>query len=87
MKNLINRNHNAVVKRGCINKNTTIFDFLGKLKEEVNEVETAINNNSNINEEFADVMCVCFSYFKHNNVDIEEILKQIVIKNESRIKN
>lgn len=83
---IFQRNYNAVVKRGLIKPDTTIVDFIVKLKEEKHEVIQAFveGDEDRINEELADCAVVCLNALIHRGVNIEEILTQIAIKNENR---
>lgn len=89
MKELIERNYQAVVNRGLINLGTTDNEFLDKLGEEMIEAETALFNQDklNLNEEIGDCIVVCLNWLIHRNVDIENLLTDIAIKNENRANN
>jgi NTP pyrophosphatase (non-canonical NTP hydrolase) len=95
MKKIIETNYDSTVKRGLITPETNILDFYKKLKEEVGELEQAIDelfkcveakaiHFKNIEEELCDVILVCLNCAKHFDIDIEEELKNKIKKNYSR---
>ena len=94
MKDLIERSYEAIKDRGLINKDTLIIDFVNKLKEEVSEIEELCDKNGLVRfvdmekflNEWSDAMSVCFNFFTHYSVDIENIFKSNVEKNETRAK-
>ena len=89
MKKLINDNYKSIVDRGFITPTTTLFEFLDKLDEEVEELnkEALISKEwSNLPEELADVILVCLNLAKHFNIDIEQELKNKIRINEYRAK-
>ena len=89
MQELIGDNYQSIVDRGFITPNTTLFEFLDKLDEEVEELnkEALISKEwSNLPEELADVILVCFNMAKHFDIDIEQELKNKIRINEYRAK-
>lgn len=88
MKKLIERNHKSIVDRGLITPNTTKMQFIDKIFEEVNELESYyLDNNGEIDEfELADIILVCLNMAKHYNIDIEKILLEKIKINERRSK-
>ena len=90
MKKLINDNYKSIVDRGFITPTTTLFEFLDKLDEEVEELKTESEipkQYSNLPEELADVVMVCLNMAKHYNIDIEQEIKNKIKINKQRAKN
>ncbi len=90
MKKLINDNYKSIVDRGFITPTTTLFEFLDKLDEEVEELKTESEipkQYSNLPEELADVVMVCLNLAKHYNIDIEQEIKAKIKINKQRAKN
>ena len=90
MKKLINDNYKSIVDRGFITPTTTLFEFLDKLDEEVEELKTESEipkQYSNLPEELADVIMVCLNMAKHYNIDIEQEIKNKIKINKHRAKN
>ena len=89
MQDIISTNYQSIVDRGFITPNTTLFEFLDKLDEEVKELnkEALISKEwSNLPEELADVILVCLNMAKHFDIDIEQELKNKIRINEYRAK-
>ena len=89
MQDIISANYQSIVDRGFITPTTTLFEFLDKLDEEVEELnkEALISQEwSNLPEELADVILVCFNLAKHFDIDIEQELKNKIRINEYRAK-
>lgn len=89
MQNLISANYQSIVDRGFITPTTTLFEFLDKLDEEVEELnkEALISKEwSNLPQELADVILVCLNLAKHFDIDIEQELKNKIRINEYRAK-
>jgi NTP pyrophosphatase (non-canonical NTP hydrolase) len=89
MQELIGDNYQSIVDRGFITPTTTLFEFLDKLDEEVEELnkEALISKEwSNLPEELADVILVCLNMAKHFDIDIEQELKNKIRINEYRAK-
>ena len=80
LKQIIERNYKATVKRGLITDKTTPFEFALKLKEEVSEW----HNDPNDPHENADVILVILAYCEHHNIDIQKALEEKTIYNENR---
>ena len=90
MQELIGDNYQSIVDRGFITPTTTLFEFLDKLDEEVEELnkEALISKEwSNLPEELADVILVCLNMAKHFDIDIEQELKNKIRINEYRAKH
>ena len=90
MKDLISDNYQSIVDRGLISPTTTLFEFLDKLEEEVEELEKEAlrpKQYSNLPEELADVIMVCLNMAKHYNIDIEQEIKTKIKINKYRAKN
>ena len=89
MQDIISINYQSIVDRGFITPTTTLFEFLDKLDEEVEELnkEALISKEwSNLPEELADVILVCLNLAKHFDIDIEQELKNKIRINEYRAK-
>jgi len=89
MQDIISANYQSIVDRGFITPTTTLFQFLDKLEEEVEELnkEALISKEwSNLPEELADVILVCLNMAKHFDIDIEQELKNKIRINEYRAK-
>jgi len=90
MQKLISDNYQSIVDRGLISPTTTLFEFLDKLEEEVEELEKEAlrpKQYSNLNEELADVIMVCLNLAKHFDIDIEQEIKNKIKINRYRAKN
>jgi len=90
MKELIEANYKSIVDRGLIAPSTNLFEFLDKIDEEVEELnKEALKPRpiSNLPEELADVIMVCFNMAKHYNIDIEQEIKNKIEVNKQRAKN
>jgi NTP pyrophosphatase (non-canonical NTP hydrolase) len=86
MQELIGDNYQSIVDRGFITPTTTLFEFLDKLDEEVEELnkEALIPKEwSNLPEE---VILVCLNMAKHFGIDIEQELKKKIKINQQRAK-
>lgn len=87
MQDIIITNYQSIVDRGFITPTTTLFEFLDKLEEEVEELTNEAlkpKQYSNLPEELADVILVCLNFAKHYNIDIEEELKNKIKINQLR---
>jgi NTP pyrophosphatase (non-canonical NTP hydrolase) len=85
MRKIIEDNYQSTVKRGLINEETKISDFIMKLEEEVQEfIEAETLSLPNANEELADIILVCLNFAKHYEIDIEQELTNKIKKNETR---
>lgn len=85
MKALIESNYQSIVNRGLITPKTTTRDFILKLNEEVQEFKDYYRKTTKIDpEEVADIILVCLNMCKHNEIDIEQHLKNKVEKNWNR---
>ena len=99
MKKIIEDNYKSIVDRGLITPSTNYLEFLDKLDEEVKEFKQALNwwtrkdslgfkpMHISVCEELSDVIMVCLNFAKHNNIDIEQEIKDKIKVNEQRAKN
>jgi NTP pyrophosphatase (non-canonical NTP hydrolase) len=86
LKEIINRNYAATVRRGKIIKSTDSYEFIEKIKEEINECEEIINDNNFPDPlEIADIIIVALNFAKHYNIDIEKTIEEKTIINEKRL--
>jgi len=87
MKKLIDRHYEATRKRGLIDSDTDMNDFLGKLSEEVLEVNEAYDDGrfSASISEVVDVVAVCLNTLHHFGYDFEAMYKLNVEHQENRI--
>lgn len=88
MKDIINRNYDSIIKRGLITSSTKPREFISKLYEECEELETSFltGTNEQKSEELADVILVCLNIAKHYKIDIEKELNNKIEKNYERSK-
>lgn len=86
MKKIIEDNYESIVKRGLINNDTNMTDFITKIFEEVSEFEEAVEIGTlkDIKEELADIILVCLNTAKHYGFDIEKELINKINKNKNR---
>lgn len=86
IQEIINRNYQATVKRGLIKPETTKTEFLLKLQEEVFELDCAIYNRLQHDENFemADCILVVLAMAKHFNIDILKVMEEKTLYNEKR---
>lgn len=83
MKKLFQQHYQAIVKRGLINDDTNLDDFLDKLDEEVFELKESIDFwvIEKFKQESIDCICVLTNMLQHLGVDIEvELRKNIKIQ-------
>ena len=87
IQEIINRNYEATKKRGLIDEKTNAYNFTSKINEELNELDESIYNcGKKFDEkELADIILVCFSMAKHNNINILQFLEEKMLFNEQRI--
>lgn len=88
---IIDRNYQATVRRGLINENTPIYDFLRKINEEYKELYCSyidpLIHNDELGfdpKELADIALVCFAMATHYNIDLLKVMEQKTIFNEQR---
>jgi len=87
LKEIIDRNYKATVKRGLISNKTTFIDFFNKANDEFDElIESWIDHDLTIFDtmELADIILVCLAMAKHFNIDIQKALEDKTIFNEQR---
>lgn len=96
MKDLIQRSYEAIQARGLITDETTRYDFLEKIREELSEAEIECEHithdlyrnipkhKKRYIEEITDTMTVCLMQLKHLGCDPIEEFEKVVIKNEQR---
>ena len=89
MKELIQRNYDAVVARKLISESTTDKQFWEKLSEEYDEVYQPYmkRDRKELSKELTDVIVVCINWLTHMGFDIPKLLEQNAIKNEERVKH
>lgn len=84
-KEIIERNYNATVKRGKITSETTVKDFISKIIEENKElIESRLTHNIFDEKELSDIILVCTTMAKHYNIDIQKVLEEKTLYNETR---
>lgn len=86
MKKIIEFNYQSTVNRGLINEDTTINDFINKIKEEESEmIDESYNVESDLfANELADLIMVCFNIARHYKIDIERHILNNILKNMKR---
>jgi NTP pyrophosphatase (non-canonical NTP hydrolase) len=86
IKEIINRNYAAQLKRGKITKKIDFYDWIIDIRDEVNELWNSYpKHNSTFDEkELADIILVCLSMSKHYNIDIVKVLEEKTKYNEER---
>jgi len=80
LTDITHRNYEATKRRGLITKFTTFYDFIFKLKEEVDEFYA----DSEAWSELADIALVCFSMAEHYGIDLIEEMRKKTEFNEKR---
>lgn len=83
IKQIIERNYKATVKRGLISESTGFKDFINKLKEEVTELEDE-KFTDNMAIEMADVALVIFAMAEHYNINLIAEMERKTLYNEKR---
>jgi NTP pyrophosphatase (non-canonical NTP hydrolase) len=85
MRKIITDNYKSIVKRGLINSDTTLKDFIIKIEEELDELWQHYNLTETLDPyELADIILVCLNTAEHFNIDIEHILKEKITINQKR---
>jgi NTP pyrophosphatase (non-canonical NTP hydrolase) len=86
IKEIINRNYAAQLKRGKVTKKIDFYDWIIDIRDEVNELWNSYpKHNSSFDEkELADIILVCLSMSKHYNIDIVKALEEKTKYNEER---
>ena len=89
LKEIIERNYKATIKRGLIGVYTSPTEFEDKLKEEVCEFEKSFLYDKgellNVDEsEMADIIIVILNMAKHYDIDIQKALEEKTLFNENR---
>ena len=86
IKQIINRNYAAQLKRGKVTKKIDFYDWIIDIRDEVNELWNSYpKHNSTFDEkELADIILVCLSMSKHYNIDIVKVLEEKTKYNEKR---
>jgi NTP pyrophosphatase (non-canonical NTP hydrolase) len=86
IKEIINRNYAAQLKRGKVTKKIDFYDWIIDIRDEVNELWNSYpKHNSTFDEkELADIILVCLSMSKHYNIDIVKALEEKTKYNEER---
>jgi NTP pyrophosphatase (non-canonical NTP hydrolase) len=87
IKEIINRNYAAQLKRGKVTKKIDFYDWIIDIRDEVNELWNSYpKHNSTFDEkELADIILVCLSMSKHYNIDIVKVLEEKTKYNEKRL--
>lgn len=89
IKELIDRNYAAQIKRGQITPETDLSDCIDKIKEELKELVDSYEYNWGTekidDKELIDIMLVCFSMAKHFGIDWQQVMKHKVEYNEKRL--
>jgi len=86
------RNYNATVKRGLITDLTKVFDFCGKINEELNELTESVdyipkNGTYEVTfdeKELADISLVCDAMAIHYGIDLQAEKEAKMRYNEQR---
>ena len=86
IKEIINRNYAAQLKRGKVTSKIDFYDWIIDIRDEVNEIWNSYpKHNSTFDEkELADIILVCLSMSKHYNIDIVKALEEKTKYNEER---
>jgi NTP pyrophosphatase (non-canonical NTP hydrolase) len=86
IKEIINRNYTAQLKRGKVTKKIDFYDWIIDIRDEVNELWNSYpKHNSTFDEkELADIILVCLSMSKHYQIDIVKVLEEKTKYNEER---
>jgi NTP pyrophosphatase (non-canonical NTP hydrolase) len=87
IKEIINRNYAAQLKRGKVTKKIDFYDWIIDIRDEVNELWNSYpKHNSTFDEkELADIILVCLSMSKHYQIDIVKALEEKTKYNEKRL--
>ena len=85
-QDLIDRSYQAIRKRGLIDSDTNILDFINKIHEESLEIVGAYHDEpfENTIKEVTDLMTVCIMALHHHGFDPVAEFEKVVIKNETR---
>lgn len=85
------KHYNSIVKRGLITPDTTLLDFIMKIKEEYNELFIELIGSSMLTsetkQECMDLVAVIFNMLLHYGVDIEHEFEKNINKQLDRCKN
>jgi phosphoribosyl-ATP pyrophosphohydrolase len=87
MKDLIERSYEAIRKRGMIDSDTHILDFIIKMKEEYEEIYAAYHVDEDFDatiKEVTDLMTVCIMALQHHGFDPIKEFEKCVIHQETR---
>jgi hypothetical protein len=86
IKEIINRNYAAQLKRGKVTKKIDFYDWIIDIRDEVNELWNSYpkHNSTFDKKELADIILVCLSMSKHYNIDIVKSLEEKTLFNEER---
>jgi len=87
IKEIIDRNYAAQIKRGQITTKSDIDTFWWKIDSELHELAdsvTLMKPNEFDPKELADIILVCLSMSKHYNIDIVKVLEEKTLYNETR---
>ena len=90
MNEILNQHYQAIVKRGLINKDTTINDFLIKFIEERHEMTVELsrlrcNYENNFKHEVIDTIATLTNMLIHMGYDVEELFKENIEHQKNRV--
>jgi len=81
LTDITHRNYEATKRRGLITSETTPYDFIEKIREEVTELEETYGTDDS---ELADIALVCFAMAEHYGIDLIEEMRKKTEFNETR---
>ena len=91
IKEISKRNYDATVRRGQINENTMVRDFILKISEETRELKQSWldiyhkNHSDNFDpKELADITLVCFAMAEYYGIDLVAVMESKTHFNEQR---
>lgn len=77
---ITHRNYLATVRRGLITEETGMWEFIDKIREEIDE----FNANWGDWSELADITLVCFAMAEHYGIDLIDEMRKKTEFNEKR---
>lgn len=84
LTDITHRNYEATNRRGLITIETTFENFIDKLKEEVDELDTKLPYADPDWCELADIALICFTMAEHYGIDLIEEMRKKTEFNETR---
>ena len=94
MKSKIKKSYEITVSRGLISKNTTMQEFIDKLKEEYSELLIEWGKGVFVEDisdpfwmEMMDIVGVCFNCMQHHNIDIDQLFDMMNNKNQKKMRS